>query len=333
MNNVQPPVAVVWDDPRTLSVAPISLQHPGSGEVLVRVTSVGICGTDIAAWHGEDARIKPGTVLGHEIGGVITAIGRGVTDRVEGQAVALDPNLVCEQCDTCSGGSRGACSQRRLMGLDVDGGLRTHLTVAARRTIVVGNSADPRSLALVEPIAVGVHACRRSQLGAGDVVGVIGGGPIGMACAMYAQSLGAAEVWVVEPNQQRRDAAIDRGFLALQPGAQDQGGWDIVLDTVGSQATIAAALINARRGATVCVVGLSHGAAMPGPDQLVRRELNLIGSFCYQREDLETAADLVADQGLQALPVDLVDGLDNAPGAFIAIAAGELGRGKTVLVP
>jgi len=306
---------------------------PGRGDVLVRVESVGICGTDLTAWSGRDARMAAGTVVGHEFGGVVVEVGQDVTDRVEGQSVAVDPNEVCERCDACATGSRGVCGRRRLMGVDIDGGLQRYLQVAALRTVVVPGTPDPRSLSLVEPIAVGVHACDRAGVGGGVSVGIVGGGPIGMGCALHAQVLGARDVTVVEPDLRRREAAVERGLLAIAPGSTPDRSWDVVIDTVGTQATIAAASASAERGATICVVGLSHDAAMPAPDDLVRRELSIVGSFCYRRVDLEMAARLVAERGLASLPVDLIEGFEQAPSAFAALERGDLGRGKTVLLP
>jgi alcohol dehydrogenase len=226
------------------------------------------------------------------------------------------------------------------MGVDVDGGLRSSIVVDAGQAIAIPGDAstgsgrtDPRSLALVEPVAVGVHACVRGNIAAGMAVGIIGGGAIGMAAALQARALGAATVTVVEPHPLRRAAIIASGFDAVAAIDRTTPRWDVAIDAVGNGATITAAANAVHKGATIVVVGLAHGADLPLLDSLVRRELHLTGAFCYTTDDLRTAAGLVARHGLDAIPVDLVHGLDQAPRVLDALSRGQLGRGKTVIVP
>jgi threonine dehydrogenase-like Zn-dependent dehydrogenase len=219
------------------------------------------------------------------------------------------------------------------MGVDVDGGLRPLMVVDAAQAIAVPGDPDPRSLALVDPVAVGVHACARGGITAGMAVGVIGGGAIGMAAALQARPLGAATVTVVEPHPLRRAAIIDSGVDAVAAVDTAAPRWDVAVDAVGTGATVGAAAGAVHKGDTIVVVGLAHGADLPLLDSLVRRELHLTGAFCYTTDDLRTAAGLVARYGLDAIPVDLVHGLDQAPRVLDALSRGRLGRGKTVIVP
>jgi threonine dehydrogenase-like Zn-dependent dehydrogenase len=326
--------AVVWQGPQQIAVEdrpPMPSVAPD--KIVVRVESIGVCGTDVSLWRGDDSRIVPGTVIGHEFGGTIVAIGTQLTGWTIGQSVAVDPNLVCGTCSECATGSRGRCPQRQLMGIDTDGGLQNYVTIDPESAIVVPGTPDPRALALVEPIAVGVHACSRAGVTAGASLGIIGGGAIGMACALQAQSLGASSVTVVEPDAVRRATIETYGVTALAPGDAPSGSWDIAIDTVGQGSTITVAMGLVKQGATICVVGLAHGGALPPATDLVRRELTITGTFCYTVGDLHTAAGLVSRHGLEAIPVDIVHGLIPVPGAIENIARGHLGRGKTVIVP
>jgi alcohol dehydrogenase len=254
-------------------------------------------------------------------------------DRTIGQLVAVDPNIVCGHCPECATGSRALCSERRLMGLDLDGGLQTQLTVDATQTIPVPGNPDPKALGLVEPLAVGVHACSRAGVTSGARVGIIGGGAIGMACALQARSLGAGSVTVVEPDALRRATIEEYGVTAIAPGETPAERWTVAIDTVGNGTTIGAVMGLMERGSTICVAGLADGGTLPPAKDLVHHELTLTGTFCYTSEDLQTAAELLSIHGLAALPNDLVHGLDQAPGAIASYAAGHLGRGKTIIIP
>jgi alcohol dehydrogenase len=218
------------------------------------------------------------------------------------------------------------------MGVSADGGFQTRVAIDERQAIPVTGPADLRSLALVEPVAVGVHACARAGLQAGMSLGIIGGGPIGMAIALQAEALGAEDITIVEPHGPRRSAIADRGTKALPEADSVQDRWDLVFDTVAAETTIGAAAAAARRGGRICIVGL-HGGAMPPSSVFARRELTVIGSFCYTRDDLGTAANLVSAHGLKAVLVDLVDGLPAASDALEALSQGRLGRGKAIIVP
>lgn len=324
--------AISWQAPQQLDIEDRPLPEAGAGELLIKVESVGVCGTDLTVWRGDNERITPGTIMGHEFGGTIVELGPGATGWSVGQRIAVDPNVVCGNCRECATGSRGLCPKRRLMGIDVDGGLQSFVSITPDHAILVPGEPDPRSLALIEPLAVGVHACTRAGVVAGAAVGIVGGGAIGMACALQALALGADSITVVEPDPVRRATANEFGVTVIAPGEAPAHRWDVAIDTVGSSATIAAALDLMEPGSTVCVVGLAHDDSMPAAANLVRRELRLTGSFCYTTDDLQTAANLVARHGLTSLPVDVVNGFGEAPTVIHACARGELGRGKTVFV-
>jgi alcohol dehydrogenase len=325
---------VAWAGPEQLALEDRPSPPPtANNEVVVRIESVGVCGTDVTIWRGNYAGVPAGTILGHEFGGTIIEIGADVVDRTIGQLVAVDPNIVCGHCPECATGSRALCSERRLMGLDLDGGLQTQLTVDATQTIPVPGNPDPKALGLVEPLAVGVHACSRAGVTSGARVGIIGGGAIGMACALQARSLGAGSVTVVEPDALRRATIEEYGVTAIAPGETPAERWTVAIDTVGNGTTIGAVMGLMERGSTICVAGLADGGTLPPAKDLVHHELTLTGTFCYTSEDLQTAAELLSIHGLAALPNDLVHGLDQAPGAIASYAAGHLGRGKTIIIP
>ncbi|GAA3676258.1 zinc-dependent alcohol dehydrogenase [Streptomyces iranensis] len=324
--------AIVWEGPRRARAEERKVPGPlGPGEVRVRVTSVGVCGTDITVWSGQTARGRPGTVLGHEFGGRVIARADDVRGVGIHDLVAVDPNVSCGICAHCGRGHRARCAGRRLMGVDLDGGFQRTVDVPVGQ-LVPAPGADPRALGLIEPLAVGVHAVARAGVADGDRLGVIGGGPIGMASVAEARRRGADHT-VLERDETRRTAIARTGAAAVAAGGWPDHGLDAVIDTVGRAATVRAALDAVRDGGTVCVVGLSHDDHLPPPDQLVRREVTLTGSFCYSTADLRIAAQIVVGQGLDTVPVDLTAGLERVPDLLDRIGGGLMGRGKALVVP
>lgn len=329
---VETPHSVEYAGAQDLRLRPSDRRTPVDDEMLIEVTAVGVCGTDLAQWRDTDGPTRTRTVIGHEFGGRILELGPQAHGWSIGQFVAIDPNIACEDCEQCARGLRALCPQRRLLGRDLDGGMRTHYTVSARQAVVLPSGVDPRAAALVEPVAVGVHAVSRSGIGQGDRVGVIGGGAIGAACARVAVEIGASPV-LVEPDADRGDRLRIEGFEAYGGPAEDGSKWDAAIDTVGITATVDAASDHVVRGSTICIVGLAHGSPLPLAENLVRRELTLRGSFCYTTDELKKAADIVGAHGLAAIPVDTVDGFADAPTTIAELATGGLRAGKTVFLP
>lgn len=325
--------AVSWNGPRETRILERIVEPIGPGELRVEITSVGVCGTDLALWAGSSPEGEPGVVMGHEFGGIIVGIGQDTSGFATGQHVAVDPNVTCGHCRECCDGSRALCVERLLMGLHIDGGFQGHIDIDPRQAISVPGDSDPRSLALVEPLAVAVHACKRAGVRPGMRLGVIGGGAIGTSVVRCAMSAGVEEIDVIEPHKDRRNALQARGLNALASPEGIDSSWDVAVDTVGIRATIDSAITAVRPRSTVCVLGLGGDSPMPPGEALVRREITLTGTFCYDQEDLHQAATLVAENGVAAIPLDIVEGFESVPDVFERLTSGQLGAGKTLLVP
>ncbi|WP_156994115.1 zinc-dependent alcohol dehydrogenase [Pseudonocardia acaciae] len=324
---------VRWAGARRLTVEDAPFPDARPDQVVVQVHGVGICGTDLSVWRGQVGRARPGVVLGHEFGGTVAGVGSEVAEWREGQAVAIDPNDGCGDCSHCREGSLGACARRKLLGVDLDGGLCRYLALDPAQLVAADPCTEPHRLALAEPLAVAVRACERARIAAGSRVGVIGAGSIGTACVVRARDLGAASVTVVEAAPDRRADAARRGIDAMAPDELRPDRWDAVVDTVGIGATAASAAEATQPGGTVCVVGLAPELTPPLGQRLVREEITLTGSFCYSRAQLHEATRLLARIDPADLPVRVLDSLDHAPEAFLALADGALGPYKTVFRP
>ena len=231
---------------------------PAADESLVRVTAVGLCGSDLH-WYAEggigDARLERPLVVGHELAGVV----EGGPDH--GLRVAVDPAIPCERCETCRSGWRNLCPTVRFAGHGgLDGGLRQYLTWPTALLHPVGDALSDADTAMLEPLGVAIHAMDLGPVRLGGTVAVVGCGPIGLLLVQLARSAGAGLVVATDPRAHRVRAALRHGADAAHvdaSGAALEGlDADVVFEVAGSDEAVAAALTAARPGARVVLVGI-----------------------------------------------------------------------------
>jgi 2-desacetyl-2-hydroxyethyl bacteriochlorophyllide A dehydrogenase len=269
----------------TRSVAPLR-----DNEVLIGVEACGVCGTDVHIVEGT-SRSNPPVVLGHEYCGMVEDVGSGVKDIQTGQRVAVDPNIFCGACYYCHRGLVHLCSHLRALGVDIDGGMADRCVVPSTQVYRVPEGMPAEVAALVEPVSCGVHGIDLAGIETGDTVAVIGGGTMGLVMAQLARASGAARVLVVEPLEQKRAIAEQRGVdLVLDPATDDVPsairdltgvGADVVIECVGKPETVQLSTELARRGGTVEIFGVCPiGATTPlEPNMVYFKELRIVGSY------------------------------------------------------
>jgi 2-desacetyl-2-hydroxyethyl bacteriochlorophyllide A dehydrogenase len=246
----------------------------GTGEALLRVHRVGICGTDYHAFHGRQPFFAYPRVIGHELGAEVVSAppnARGIT---AGDRCTVEPYLNCGKCSPCRSGRYNNCEDIKVVGVHTDGGLRELLSVPVDH-VYRSSRLGFDQLALVEPLSIGAQAVMRSGLRTGELVLVIGAGPIGVAVTQLALAAGA-RVCVLETAANRRAQVERLGVKALK--AFD-GVWaDVVIDATGNPASMAQAFSKARFGGRIVWVGIVPGA-VPLEDPLFHhRELTLLAS-------------------------------------------------------
>jgi (R,R)-butanediol dehydrogenase / meso-butanediol dehydrogenase / diacetyl reductase len=319
---------------RTIEVGQADKPEPGPGQARIRVSHVGLCGTDLHVFHGDmDARVTIPAILGHEMSGTIDALGAGITGHAAGDLVTVLPLAWDGTCPACRAGNEHVCQHLDFIGVDTPGALQEYWTVDASTLVTVPAGVSGRDAALVEPVAVAVHDVRRGEVAPGDAVVVIGGGPIGSLIATVARHHGA-RVAVAEIDEGRRRAVAGLGFDTIDPGSGDPAAWverwtdgagaDVVFEVSGSAAGILTATSLARVRGTVVVVAIHP---QPRPVDLHRvfwRELRVLGARVYRREDFEAAIQLMADGAVPAGElVSAVVPIDALPDAFAALERGE----------
>lgn len=305
-----------------------------NGEVRIAVAYVGICGTDLHVFHGDmDARVTKPATIGHEMSGTIAELGPGVEDWAVGDAVTVMPLAWDGTCPACLAGNQHICQNLDFIGIDSPGALQQLWNVPAETLVRLPAGVSLRDAALVEPVAVAVHDVRRSGLGEGDKVVVIGAGPIGVLIATVATAFGA-EVVIAEIDANRRAAAEDMGLRTLDPSAVDQVAWvtewtegagaDVVFEVSGAAAAVLGATGLAKVRGTVVVVAIHP---QPRPLDLHRvfwRELTILGARVYERRDFERAVELVAGGAIPAEKlITRVVPLGEVPSAFEVLEAGQ----------
>ena len=253
---------------------------PGAGEVLVRVTAVGICGSDLH-WYDEsgigDAHLERPLVLGHEAAGVIASGPR------TGQRVAIDPNLPCDACPTCARGLGHLCPAVRFLGhSDTDGAMRQLIAWPERGLVPLPDAVDDVAGAMLEPLGVAIHALRLARLEPGDSIGIFGAGPIGRLLIRLALAAGATTVVATDRLPHRVAAAREDGALAelVDGGAEREalllalGGrlLDTVIEIAGDDDAIATAAALVRPGGTLVAAGIPAGNEAVVPVSVLRRK-------------------------------------------------------------
>ncbi len=299
--------AVTATSPHALEVRERAPLEPGPGEVRVAVEACGICGSDLHFYH--DVGYAPGHVPGHEIAGHVDAWGEGVSGFAQGEKVVVEPISSCGECPACKRGQPLWCRQVQLYGVQLPGGMADELVVPAERLHRVDEQLDAAVAALVEPVAVGVHALHRVALEPGERVLVLGAGAIGLLCAFAAKALGAGDVWITARHAHQAAMAEALGASRVLPANEtdvaslDALGRrheiDVVVETVGGAAdTISLAGAAVRPGGRVSITGLFTTQPTLETWPLLMKEASLVWSNCYatppgEPAEFETAARLV----------------------------------------
>ncbi|HVC69323.1 MAG TPA: alcohol dehydrogenase catalytic domain-containing protein [Acidimicrobiales bacterium] len=324
-----------------LETAEVDDPVPSPGHVVVRVQACGICGSDL---HIAKAYGTPGTIMGHEIAGVIEDVGADVDDRwVPGTAVTARPFSSCGKCRYCRAGRPDHCRQFHLLGATRPGGFAERALLSADELYALPASLIGAEQALVEPLAVARHVLRRLGFGAGERLAVLGAGPIGLAVTAWARALKAGGVVVSDPVATRRDLARALGAdAAVDPTTDDiaatcrgvlGGAPPVVVECSGKPGLIDQAMTLAAVEARIGVVGACMSFDTVFPFTALSKELDLRFAVYYDRQDFVDTLRALDDGSLvvEGLVTDIID-LDALPDAFAnLLTAAE--TGKVVVVP
>ena len=329
--------ALVYTGPHSLSFRDEPDAVPRNAEVVVRVDAVGICGSDMHAYHGHDDRRPAPLILGHEAAGV------AMTGRLKGRRVTVNPLVTCGGCEYCLDGRSHLCSSRQIISMMPRPGAFAELVCIPEQNLVeIPEGFDIVKAALAEPVAVSYHAVqlglKASARPASSLTAVVlGGGAIGLASALVLAMSGCGRIHVAEPNAGRRATVSKSGpFDTYAPGSTTEprnGRIDLVVDAVGADKTREAACRLVKPGGVIVHIGLLPSNGGVDVRKLTLQEVTFLGSYCYTMVDFrETVAALAAGQ-LGALDWVEERPLRDGAAAFKAIDDGKTAAAKIILRP
>ncbi len=311
--------AIVIHAPRDLRVENLPLDEIGPGDVRVRIEAGGICGSDLHYYHhgGFGAvRIKEPMVLGHEVSGIVDAVGAEVSRVAAGQRVSVSPSRPCGACRYCQEGRQNHCLDMRFYGSamrfpHVQGAFRQVLVASEAQCHPVPGELTAGEAAMAEPLAVCLHAARRARPLLGRRVLVTGSGPIGALSIIAARRAGAAEIVATDvaeaPLAAARTVGADRTINiasepdALVPYGADKGFFDVLIEASGNAQALIGALAALRPGAVIVQLGLGGDVTLP-INTIVAKEIELRGTFRFH-EEFGLAVELMAKRLVDVRPL------------------------------
>jgi 2-desacetyl-2-hydroxyethyl bacteriochlorophyllide A dehydrogenase len=315
--------AVEVSGPTSWSVTEVPDPSPGPGEVLVRVSVCGLCGTDMHILEGELTSAKYPLIPGHELSGEVVAVGGGVDESQVGLIVAVDPNLPCGRCHYCHVGRENLCDNYHAIGVTRAGGFAELVVVPDVCAYPLPKDLPTPLAGLVEPLSCAVHGLSRLPRAPGANYLVYGAGTMGLLMARLVRSTGAASVSVVDTNADRRAFAAEFGVDAVSESADELDrpeGFEVVVDATGVLAAIDDGLTRVRTGGTFLQFGVAaeDARATFSPFDVYNREIDIIGSMAVHHS-FAPAIDLLTNGlDLSSLVSDVlpIDSFDDAVELF-----------------
>jgi len=324
--------ALVYTDVETLEYRDVADPVSASDMHLIKIDSVGICGSDMHAFLGHDPRRPAPLVLGHEGAGTI------VGGALDGQRVTINPLVTCGNCAACLAGRDNLCPTRQIISMPPrEGAFAEYVSMPEANLVIVPPDVSFEKAALAEPIACGWHAVRLGKVTVGGTTLsalVIGGGAIGVGAALSLKAQGVPDVTLSEPNDLRRtylSKTVD--FKVISPNQLGDDMFDIVVDGVGFDATRATASAHARPGGVILHIGLGGGTAGLDIRRMTLQEITFTGTYTYTAQDFRDTAAAIFDGSLGALDWTEERSLADGATAFADIRSGSTAAPKIILKP
>ena len=318
--------ALVYTGPEAMEFRSAADPAPGPGERLVRIDSVGICGSDMHAYLGHDDRRPAPLILGHEAAGLTE----------DGRRVTINPLVTCGTCPACRAGRENICKTRQIISMPPrEGAFAEAVAIPERNLVEVPDHVSLERAALAEPIAVGWHAMRLGLAALHPSMDrratVLGGGAIGVAAYLSLLAMGCEDVTLVEPNADRRAYLAHAQGMNAVPSAP--GPAPLVVDAVGYAATRRAASAAAEPGGVIVHIGLGEDEGGLDIRRLTLQEITFIGTYTYTAQDFRDCTQAMFDGRLGPLTWFEPRPLSDGPRAFAQIRTGAVHAPKIILKP
>jgi len=290
--------------PGIIDFRKVSRPRPGPGQVVIKVMRIGICGSDIHVYHGTHPFTHYPVTQGHEVSGEISEVGKDITNFHIGQSVTIQPQVVCGKCYLCRHGKYNLCEDLKVMGFQTTGAASEYFAIDANWVTPLLDGMTPDEGAMIEPLAVAVHAIRKGGGAQDKKIVVLGAGTIGNLVAQAAKGMGAADVMITDISDWRLEKAKECGISILINSAKKDledeilaffgpDKADLIVDCAGNNVTMGQAIQCARKGTKIILVAVFEDLACIDLAVTGDRELEIKGSLMYREEDYEEAIRLV----------------------------------------
>lgn len=328
--------ALVYTGPNSMAYREVDDPVRAEDQQLIRVDSVGICGSDMHAWHGHDERRPPPLILGHEVAGHVVG---GAQD---GRRVTVNPLVSCGVCNACRSGRANLCADRKIISMPPkEGGFAEYIVMRDANLVTVPEGFSLEAASLAEPLACGWHAVRLAQRASERSLAssrclVIGGGMIGVGAALVLKAFGAGEVYLAETHDGRRALAAEiTGAQVFDPRTDHglENTCDVVIDGVGFAPTRALSSACAVPGGVISHIGL--GSAEGGLDirRMTLQEITFIGTYTYTLQDFVDTTEAMFSGQLGALDWPVTAPLAEGGAWFNKLDSAEVDSPKVILKP
>lgn len=300
--------------PKQIEFREVPMPVAKEGQILLKMMNIGVCGSDIHVYHGEHPFTSYPVTQGHEVSAQIVGLGDGVSGFETGQKVTVQPQIVCGECYPCRHGKYNLCEKLKVMGFQDTGMASEYFAVDAAKVTLLPAEMSFEDGAMIEPLAVAVHAVKRAGDVKGMKIAVLGAGPIGNLVAQTALGMGAETVMVTDVSDLRLEKAKecgiehtvntkneDFGEAMLRIFGPDKA--DVIYDCAGNNITINQAVKYARKGSIIILVAVFAGMAQVDLAVLNDKELDLNTSMMYRNEDYIDAIALVNDGKVKLSPL------------------------------
>jgi L-iditol 2-dehydrogenase len=340
--------ALLLSQYRHLEIADLAVPEPERDEVLIRVAACGICGSDVHGYDGSSGRRIPPIVMGHEAAGTIAAPGEGVSSLSEGERVTFDSTIYCGECSPCLHGDVNLCDHRQVLGVSCSdyrraGAFAEFVVVPARIIHRLPENLSFAEAALLEAVAVALHALSLVPIPPRSTALVVGAGTIGLLLQQALRVAGCSQVFVADVDPTRLKLSRELGATAALSAGPDLApqilqltsgaGVDIAVEAVGKTETVNAAINSVRKGGSVILVGnISPEVTLP-LQKVVTRQIRLQGS-CASAGEYPKAIELISSGAVRVKPlITAIAPLGEGPQWFERLYAREPNLMKVVLTP
>lgn len=304
----------VMTAPKVITFQEVLIPKPEKNQILVKIMNIGVCGSDIHVYHGQHPFTSYPVTQGHEVSAKIVELGEEVKGLTVGQKVTIQPQVVCGECYPCRHGKYNLCEELKVMGFQTTGTASEYFAVDAAKVTPLPEDMSYEEGAMIEPLAVAVHAVRQAGDVKGMKIAVLGAGPIGNLVAQTAMGMGAEAVLITDVSDLRLEKAKECGIQFTANTKEEDFGEamlsvlgpdkaDVIYDCAGNNITMGQAIKHARKGSTIILVAVFAGMAQIDLAVLNDHELDLNTTMMYRNEDYIDAIRLVNEKKVDLQPL------------------------------